>query len=93
MYFQELINVHANLNAFCHSSDLHLSTMTYRMKSKYDKNWGDFHKINRFLFIADIRDPRYKLVTQSYWFNQTLGTKMGEEFVEILRRDLELKYD
>jgi hypothetical protein len=29
------------------------------MKDKYDKYWGDPVKMNKYIFIASILDPRY----------------------------------
>jgi hypothetical protein len=34
-------------------------TMAIKMKDKYDKYWGDPEKMNKYIFIAAILDPRY----------------------------------
>ncbi|KAG7948001.1 hypothetical protein I3843_14G123500 [Carya illinoinensis] len=92
-YVQELIAIHKHLNNFCDNSNRRLSSMAFRMKTKYNKYWGDLEKINRLLFIAAILDPRFKLVTQAYWFKKTLGEAKGEEFVALLKRDMEYLYE
>ena len=35
--------------------------MAMRMKDKYDKYWGNMEKINIFIFVAVVLDPRHKL--------------------------------
>ena len=32
-----------------------------KMKAKYEKYWGDPEKMNKYIFIAAILDPRYKV--------------------------------
>ena len=34
-------------------------SMAIKMKDKYDKYWGDPEKMNKYIFIAAILDPRY----------------------------------
>lgn len=44
------------------------------------------------MFTTAIFDLRFKLVTQTYWFNQIVSNEKGDEFVETLKRDIELLY-
>jgi hypothetical protein len=56
--------------------------MTLKMQSKYDKYWGDLEKVNGFLFIAALIDPRYKLGALEYWFKNQLGEAKGMEMTK-----------
>ncbi|CAN1142014.1 Zinc finger BED domain-containing protein RICESLEEPER 2 [Linum perenne] len=43
------------------SSDYQLSSMASKMRRKYEKYWGDIEKMNKFLYIAVVLDPRRKM--------------------------------
>ncbi|TQD97511.1 hypothetical protein C1H46_016848 [Malus baccata] len=42
-------------------TSLILNEMARSMKVKFDKYWGDLVKVNHFLFVGLVLDPRYKL--------------------------------
>ncbi|CAH1442713.1 unnamed protein product [Lactuca virosa] len=41
-------------------TDMSVKTMAQKMQKKYKKYWGDADKLNQFLFIAGVLDPRRK---------------------------------
>jgi hypothetical protein len=73
LFFDILCSVHSCLIEYFESSDPLLSTMTKKMKVKYDKYWGDVEKINSLLFVTSLLDPRYKIITLEYWFRLSFG--------------------
>jgi hypothetical protein len=47
--------------------------MGERMMMKYNKYWGDLDKVNEFMFVAVILDPRTKLGSLEFWFKDVLN--------------------
>ncbi|CAL8163330.1 unnamed protein product [Prunus armeniaca] len=50
--------------------DTLLNDMAVLMKKKYDKYWGELHKINPFLVIGVVIDPRFKLRNLKHIFEE-----------------------
>lgn len=48
--------------------------MTTKMKTKYEKYWGDPEKMNKYIFIAAILDPRTK---ESHFFKDMIEDTYG----------------
>jgi hypothetical protein len=86
LFFDILCSVHSCLTEHSESSDPLLSTMTNRIKVKYDKYWGDVEKINPLLFVASLLDPRYKMIALEYWFRLSFGVDKAK------RMDTQLKW-
>lgn len=68
IFFHEICEVHTILNDSASSRDPLLSSMTGKMKEKYDKYCGDTEEINPLLFLAVVLDPRYKMRYLKYCF-------------------------
>ena len=81
LFFQELSTVYDHLQGYCEDDDYLLSTMTMRMKSKYDKYWGHLDNINLMLFVAIVLDPQYKLDALEFWLNDNY--KGEDEVVKV----------
>ena len=81
LFFQELSTVYDHLQGYCEDDDYLLSTMSMRMKSKYDKYWGHLDNINLMLFVAIVLDPRYKLDALEFWLNDNY--KAEDEVVKV----------
>nr|XP_025626970.1 zinc finger BED domain-containing protein RICESLEEPER 2-like [Arachis hypogaea] len=62
------------------SLDTVLSSMPKKMKSKYDKYWGNIKNTNMMIFIAVVLDPRYKLQLIK-WSFEKLYEKKDAEFL------------
>ena len=43
------------------NDDVEFGVMVMRMKDKYDKYWENMKKINMFIFVTVVLDPRHKL--------------------------------
>jgi hypothetical protein len=74
---------------YCDSDDYLLSSMTIKMKMKYDKYWGDLEKINPLLFVASVLDPRYKMIILEFWFTSNVGEEKSEKITTKLKNALE----
>ncbi|KAM0056897.1 putative HAT dimerization domain, ribonuclease H-like superfamily, hAT-like transposase, RNase-H [Helianthus debilis subsp. tardiflorus] len=59
-YVYEILGIGTVIDGFSMSSDDSISSMALNMKRKYQKYWGDVTKLNHFLFIAVVLDPRRK---------------------------------
>lgn len=55
--------------------------MATKMKSKYDKYWGDPDHINPMLFLAVVLDPRYKLKYLKFCFESLYDTQTVAKLV------------
>ncbi|XP_075099895.1 zinc finger BED domain-containing protein RICESLEEPER 2-like [Nicotiana tabacum] len=65
------------------NEDAFLREMTKNMKEKFDKYWGDPHKMNKMIFISCVLDPRHKFNTLSFalgaMFGEIIGLKIQED--------------
>jgi hypothetical protein len=61
--------------------------------SKYNKYWGDLDKVNVLLFVAVILDPRTKLGSLEYWFNDVLSVEQCTNMMIKLKNHLQKLYD
>ncbi|KAK6926078.1 hAT-like transposase, RNase-H fold [Dillenia turbinata] len=60
-YMKEIYGIGMILDKICESEDSGTASMASKMKRKHDKYWSNIDKINSFLFIAVVLDPRFKL--------------------------------
>ncbi|XP_024962436.1 zinc finger BED domain-containing protein RICESLEEPER 1-like [Cynara cardunculus var. scolymus] len=67
-FFHELCEIDSQLSYLASNNGSLLYTMATKMKSKYDKYWGDPDRINPMLFLAVVLDPRYKLKYLKFCF-------------------------
>jgi hypothetical protein len=89
IYFSILQRVYNCLMEYCDSDDYLLSSMTIKMKMKYDKYWGDLEKINPLLFVASVLDPRYKMIILEFWLTSNVGEEKSEKITTKLKNALE----
>jgi hypothetical protein len=92
MYFQEICGIQAHLQAFSESGDYVLSAMTEKIKTKYNKYWGDLDRVNLMLFVVVVLDPRTKLDSLDYWFKEVLSVEqvpLGQIITTMVRFPLE----
>nr|KAJ0207004.1 hypothetical protein LSAT_V11C500266680 [Lactuca sativa] len=59
-YVQEIFGIGHVIDGFTKHTDMSVKTMAQKMQKKYKKYWGDADKLNQFLFIAGVLDPRRK---------------------------------
>ncbi|PWA49285.1 zinc finger BED domain-containing protein RICESLEEPER 2 [Artemisia annua] len=46
--------------------------MVEKMRFKYDKYWGDYKKINHYMYFAVLLDPNMKSEMLGYWFRHLM---------------------
>jgi hypothetical protein len=93
MYWQEICGIQMHIQSYCDSSDYVLSSMAERMMMKYNKYWGDLDKVNVFMFVAVILDPRTKLGSLEFWFKDVLNEEQCTNMVKKLKHYLQKLYD
>ncbi|XP_076937151.1 zinc finger BED domain-containing protein RICESLEEPER 2-like [Bidens hawaiensis] len=59
-YVHEIFGVGTVIDGFTTNQDSSIRSMAFSMKQKYIKYWGNVLKLNQFLFIAVVLDPRRK---------------------------------
>lgn len=91
-YFSTLQKVYNCLTKYCDSDDILLSTMAIKMKSKYDKYWGDFEQIIP-LFVTFVLDPRYKIEVLEFWFMSNVGEGKTNKIFSNLKNVLNQLYN
>ncbi|CAA0818795.1 Unknown protein [Striga hermonthica] len=60
-FYHEISSVNCLLREWIASDDLDIKAMGEKMKSKYNKYWGDPKNMNHLIYVAVFVDPRYKL--------------------------------
>jgi hypothetical protein len=93
MYWQEICGIQMHIQLYCDSSEYVLSSMAERMMMKYNKYWGDFDKVNVFMFVVVILDPRTKLGSLEFWFKDVLNEEQCTNMVKKLKHYLQKLYD
>ncbi|XP_021596634.1 zinc finger BED domain-containing protein RICESLEEPER 2-like [Manihot esculenta] len=80
LFFSEVSDLAFILNQWINSNDLHMKSMGERMRVKFDKYWGDVHKMNKIIYFAVVLDhPRDKFEFMEYSFSQMYGKEKGVE--------------
>ncbi|RVW39644.1 hypothetical protein VitviT2T_017406 [Vitis vinifera] len=71
IYFPEICDIHLQLIDLCNSSDILISTLALKMKSKFDEYWK---KCSLALAVAAILDPRFKMKLVEYYYSKIYGS-------------------
>ncbi|XP_059436761.1 zinc finger BED domain-containing protein RICESLEEPER 1-like [Corylus avellana] len=86
-YFIKLCIIQNTLNDGICSDNPILSSVSFDMKTKYDKYWETVKRINLLLYMTFILDPRSKMKGLVFWLrrcNEVDWTKFIEESVDSL---------
>nr|XP_043606314.1 zinc finger BED domain-containing protein RICESLEEPER 1-like [Erigeron canadensis] len=70
IYFPEVCSIHLNLIDWCQSRDEYISSLSMKMKTKFDEYWK---KCSLALAVAAILDPRFKMKLIEYYYPQIYG--------------------
>lgn len=88
--FHQLADIHDEIHNSAMNLNTILGSMSWEMKGKYDKYWGNLVNINALLYFGVVLDPRYKLgyLRWSFW-------KMynSEDGVDIVKKKLLRMYN
>ncbi|XP_059663319.1 zinc finger BED domain-containing protein RICESLEEPER 1-like [Cornus florida] len=71
IYFPEICHIHLELIEWCQNSDVYISSLALKMKSKFDDYWK---KCSLALAVAAILDPRFKMKVVEYYYPQIYGS-------------------
>ncbi|XAR68194.1 hypothetical protein NMG60_11003242 [Bertholletia excelsa] len=80
IYFPEICDFHIQLIEWCKSSDDFISSMAWKMKTKFNRYWS---KCNLALAIAAILDPRFKMKLIEYYYPQIYGSDAPDHIREV----------
>ncbi|XP_070036016.1 zinc finger BED domain-containing protein DAYSLEEPER-like [Nicotiana tomentosiformis] len=73
----------SSLKELMKNEDVAVREIAKNMKEKFDKYWGDPHKMNKMVFILCVLDPRHEFYSFSFaltsMFGETKGVKIQEE--------------
>ncbi|KAF7127947.1 hypothetical protein RHSIM_Rhsim11G0015000 [Rhododendron simsii] len=74
----------------CDNEDSDLYDLAMSMRTKFDKYWGDFNKINQMMMFAVVLDPRCKVAFFEYCLQNTLGYDKAivGEFMDKLKSEI-----
>ncbi|XP_050212795.1 zinc finger BED domain-containing protein RICESLEEPER 2-like [Mercurialis annua] len=92
--FSEYISdLHMVLIDMMDSEDIDVKNMGQKMKSKFDKYWGDPDKMNKLIFIAYVFDPSAKLDGMEYSLTSMFGDEKGSNLFQSVKCELALLFD
>lgn len=75
---KHVYGVHTMIDGFCENEDKSLRQMAKKMKTKFNKYFGNVNNINLTLFIACILDPRHKWEYVKWLINDVYKSKQSE---------------
>ncbi|CAA0806372.1 Zinc finger BED domain-containing protein DAYSLEEPER [Striga hermonthica] len=84
-FYHEISSVNCLLREWIASNDLDIKAMGEKMKSKYNKYWGDPKNVNHLIYVAVFVDPRYKLEFLEYALCEEHGEKNGSEIFKSVK--------
>ncbi|KAL9170582.1 hypothetical protein ABFS82_04G154100 [Erythranthe guttata] len=92
LFLQEIVVVHAKLKYLSRHNDPKVSLMGLKMQEKFVKYWESFDKLNLFVYVGTVLDPRYKLRFVTFCLNQVyeddsaMSSLMEDEVRKVLTR-------
>ncbi|XP_042939370.1 uncharacterized protein LOC122274394 [Carya illinoinensis] len=94
--FLEICGLQTELIMLSESTNTCLRSMAINMRTKYDKYWGLLDRMNLFMLIAVVLDPRSKLGLLSFHLKKIHDEFRAEELVSNVRQvlaDLYVEYN
>ena len=77
--FDELAEISCLLQDTQCNDDVEFGVMAIRIKDKYDKYWKNIEKINMFIFVTIVLDPRHKLNYVKFALKKMYDGENGEK--------------
>ncbi|XP_027168887.1 zinc finger BED domain-containing protein RICESLEEPER 2-like [Coffea eugenioides] len=90
LFLQELVKIKKVLDARVNDEDPFIRAMVRRMKTKFDKYWGE---CNLILAVAAILDPRQKMRVVDFTYPQMYLPSEASQNISTIRRVLFELYD
>ncbi|KAF7152365.1 hypothetical protein RHSIM_Rhsim01G0167900 [Rhododendron simsii] len=90
VFFDEMVLIQQDIMKLCDNEDSDLYDLAMSMRTKFDKYWGDFNKINQMMMFAVVLDPRCKVAFFEYCLQNTLGYDKAivGEFMDKLKSEI-----
>ncbi|KAJ9557040.1 hypothetical protein OSB04_011654 [Centaurea solstitialis] len=87
LFLREILDVDKHLREW--ETQVDFCLLGTEMRQKYDKYWGDFEKLNEFMYFAVLLDPTMKSAFIEHAFRKMVMYKnISEEMVEMKVRSL-----
>jgi hypothetical protein len=84
-FFDEIYIIQTKIIELKNSKDNLLKQMATSMHLKFEKYWGEGDKINPFLYVAVVLDPRKKLTFLKFCFSKLYGEAKASEKIANVR--------
>ncbi|XP_076954256.1 zinc finger BED domain-containing protein RICESLEEPER 2-like [Bidens hawaiensis] len=78
IFFREILDVDEHLRVW--DCDPMFYTMVSSMRKKYDKYWGEFDKLNDYMYFAIILDPTMKLRFIEHCYEDMIISNKSEDY-------------
>ena len=92
-FFDEMFVIQKNIAHLIKSQTHLLKNMATKMKAKFEKYWGKGDKINQFLYVAVVLNPRKKMRLLKFSFSEIYGDEVANERVDLVRKTMDRLYD
>ncbi|KAK8928487.1 hypothetical protein KSP39_PZI017404 [Platanthera zijinensis] len=92
-FFEQAFFLEHALITWSASTNIHHKAMALRMKEKFDKYWGNIHKMNILLVIAIVMDPRYKLEYLRHCYEIFFRSESVEQLLAKILEVMRTLYD
>jgi hypothetical protein len=80
IFFPELCDVKLHLIEWCKNSDVYISSLALKLRSKFDEYWD---KCSLGLAVAAMLDPRFKMKLVDYYYPQIYGSMSTSRIEEV----------
>lgn len=92
-YMHEILGIGNVIEAFTMHADESIQNVALKMHSKYKKYWGKLEKLNQFLFIAVVLDPRRKWEYIEWVVNDNFDSESAKKFLKTLGDNMRALFD
>ena len=92
-YVHEIFGIGNVIDGFAMHVDRSIKSMILKMQAKYKKYWGDIAKLNQFLFIGVVLDPRRKWQYIAWLVEENFEEKKARTFLSNLDSNMRVLFD
>ncbi|WOL13416.1 zinc finger BED domain-containing protein RICESLEEPER 2-like [Canna indica] len=87
-FWTEISDLLSTILEWTRSDDSNVKGMGTKMKTKFDKYWGNVDRMNKIIFFAVVLDPREKFMAMEVSFCDIYGENEGIELFERVKMSL-----
>ena len=92
-YIHEIFGIGSVISGFTRHPDHSICSMASKMLKKYKKYWGSVKKLNQFLFVALILDPRRKWQYIEWIVRENFDELTSGSFLDNLMKNMRSLFD